>query len=60
MDSLAVEQEKEVALEVAKPERWGDEIEVLKGMGFQLQDSVFVDVLDHHKGNVERAVQDLI
>lgn len=60
VDSLAVEQEKEVALEVAKPERWGDEIEVLKGMGFQLQDSVFVDVLDHHKGNVERAVQDLI
>jgi len=46
--------------EDAKPERWGDEIEVLKGMGFQLQNSVFVDVLDHHKGNLQTAVQDLI
>ena len=43
-----------------KPERWGDEIEVLKGMGFQLQNSVFIDVLDHHKGSLESAVQDLI
>jgi len=60
VDSVAVELEKETAVEDAKPERWGDEIEVLKGMGFQLQDSVFVDVLDHHKGNLERAVQDLI
>jgi len=57
-NSLQFEFEKEKV--EAKPERWGDEIEVLKGMGFQLQDSVFVDVLDHHRGNLERAVQDLI
>jgi hypothetical protein len=46
--------------EEAKPERWGDEIQVLKGMGFQLQESVFIDILDHHKGNLEAAVQGLI
>jgi len=53
--------EPKVEVEVEeKPERWGDEIEVLKGMGFQLQASVFVDVLDHHKGNLQTAIQDLI
>jgi hypothetical protein len=52
--------EKVAEEEQAKPVRWGDEIQVLKGMGFQLQESVFVDILDHHKGNLERAVQDLI
>jgi len=58
-NSLQFELEKEPVVE-SKPERWGDEIQVLKGMGFQLQDSVFVDVLDHHKGSLESAVQDLI
>jgi hypothetical protein len=40
--------------------RWGQQIEMLKGMGFQLEESVFLSVLDHHKGNLDTVVQDLI
>jgi hypothetical protein len=53
-------EEPEKNQEEAKKEKWGDEIEVLKGMGFQLQESVFIDILNHHKGNLEAAVQGLI
>jgi len=46
--------------QVQEPAKWGDEIEVLRGMGFQLENSVFIDLLDHHKGDVGSAVQGLI
>jgi len=40
--------------------RWGEEIEVLKGMGFERDESVFLAVLDHHRGNVEAALSELL
>jgi len=52
--------EPEKKEEKIKPAKWGEEIEVLRGMGFQLQDSLFVDILDHHRGNLGAAVQSLI
>jgi hypothetical protein len=40
--------------------RWAEEIEVLKGMGFDREESVFLAILDHHKGNVEAALSELL
>jgi len=40
--------------------RWGEEIEALKGMGFQREESVFLAILDHHKGNVASAVSEFL
>jgi hypothetical protein len=45
--------------EPVKHVRWGEEIEVLKAMGFHREESVFLAILDHHKGNVSSAVSEL-
>jgi len=56
--------EEPVKVEPAKPidkhVRWGEEIEVLKGMGFDREESVFLAILDHHRGNVEAALSELL
>jgi len=50
-----------VSLEASsEPIRWTEEVNLLKNMGFQLDSSVFVNILDHHRGNVVAAIQDLI
>jgi len=43
-----------------KPERWEKEVDSLKSMGFQLDSSVMVAILDHHGGKIENALQDLM
>jgi len=56
--------EEPVKIEPVKPTekhvRWGEEIEVLKGMGFDREESVFLAILDHHRGNVEAALSELL
>jgi len=57
---VKIEEHEKIEDEQVKHERWGDQIEVLKVMGFQLEESVMLSVLDHHKGNVEAALSDML
>jgi len=45
--------------EKKKPERWAEQIEVIKAMGFDVDDDVLMVLLDDHKGNCETTLQDL-
>jgi hypothetical protein len=62
---VKIEEKEPVKIqETVKPQdkhiRWGEEIEVLKGMGFDREESVFLAILDHHRGNVEAALSELL
>jgi hypothetical protein len=59
---VKIEEKQPVKIEEKQPEhiRWGEEIEVLKGMGFDREESVFLSILDHHRGNVAAALSELL
>jgi hypothetical protein len=64
-EPVKIEEKEPVKIqETVKPQakhiRWGEEIEVLKGMGFDREESVFLAILDHHRGNVEAALSELL
>jgi len=49
-------------IEVAKPPpaRWGEQIQTLHSMGFNLDESILIDLLDHHKGSIANALPDIL